>query len=186
MKKIQPSSGYFLFADPKLVDSHFSKSIVFLMQHNAEGSLGFIINKKLDVMVNDLIQTPLQLDFEVFYGGPVANDTLYFVHNLGTQVPDTTIIRESIGWGGDFNYISKLIEEDKIDESNLKFFIGYAGWDANQLETEINEKSWVLSNDEIYKVFNTAEVEEFWLEKMNSLGDKFSLWANFPQNPSLN
>ncbi len=186
MKPIQIKSGALLYADPLLHDAYFGRAVILLTSHDSQGSVGLIVNKKLEVTLNDLLPEPISVDFEVYYGGPVSNDSLYFVHTIGNHVPDAAPIGKKIFWGGDFSFIAGLIENRQIDSSQIKFFVGYSGWGSGQLEEELRSKSWVLGNETPKFVFNDDACQEAWKEKMNKMGNKYSVWANFPQNPSMN
>ena len=186
MKLPNIKPGSLLYADPLLHDAYFGRSVILLTNHDEKGSVGLIVNKKLDVSLNDILPEPLAVDFEVYYGGPVSNDTLYFVHALGNQVPESVPVGKKIFWGGDFSFIAGLIENHQIDSSQIKFFVGYSGWVEGQLEEELKSKSWVLGNEAPKFVFNYEACDEAWKAKMNKMGNKYSVWANFPQNPSMN
>jgi putative transcriptional regulator len=64
-------SGQLLVAEPFMLDPYFRRAVILLCEHHDEGSVGFILNKKTDMKVNDLINTFPTFDAEVFYGGPV-------------------------------------------------------------------------------------------------------------------
>lgn len=186
MNRIPIRPGTLLYADPMLHDAYFGRSVILLMSHDDQGTVGLILNKKLEVSLNDILPEPLGLDFDVYYGGPVSNDTLYFIHSLGPDIPDSVKIGKSTYWGGDFSLISEMIENQQVDSSQLKFFVGYSGWGVGQLEEELRANSWVVGNETIGFAFNEEECNEAWKAKMNRMGNKYSVWANFPQNPSMN
>ncbi len=186
MKSPEVKSGALLYADPMLHDSYFGRSVILLTSHDDQGSVGFIVNKKLEVTLNDILPEPLAQDFEVYYGGPVSNDTLYFVHSIGNQVPDSVPVGKKIFWGGDFSFVADLIQNNEIDPSQVKFFVGYSGWGSGQLDQELRSNSWLVGNEPPKFVFNDDACKEAWKLKMNKMGSKYSVWANFPQNPSMN
>ena len=88
-------------------------------------------------------------------------------------------------WAKIFKNID-LINEDKIFKDDIRFFLGYSGWDAKQLEKELHANSWVLSEN----VYKTAIIQKsdkaFWKKKMLELGDNYSIWSNAPEDPSFN
>ncbi len=186
LKPSKIQSGSLLYADPLLHDAYFGRSVILLTSHDDQGSVGFIVNKKLEVSLNDILPEPLAVDFEVYYGGPVSNDTLYFVHSIGNHVPDSVPVGKKIFWGGDFSFVAGLIENHQVDASQVKFFVGYSGWGEGQLEEEIHTKSWILAQDSPKFIFNDHDCQDAWKSKMNKMGSKYSVWANFPQNPSMN
>ena len=186
MKQPNVKPGSLLYADPLLHDAFFGRAVILVTSHAEDGTVGFIVNKKLEVTLNDILPEPMAVDFEVFYGGPVGNDTLYFVHSVGNQIPDSVPIGKKIFWGGDFSVVAGLIESNQINANEVKFFVGYSGWGEGQLEEELRTKSWVLGNESPKFVFDDEACHEAWKTKMNKMGNKYSVWANFPQNPSMN
>ena len=88
--------------------------------------------------------------------------------------------------GGDFNALSLALEKGTITSDSLRFFIGYTGWSENQLQTEINEKTWVvLEKPSNLNVFHTED-ESLWKELIQTKGPKYKLMSEFPVNPSDN
>ena len=94
-------------------------------------------------------------------------------------------VSNEIYWGKDFDKLISLIRKKKIDVGNIKFFMGYSGWEHKQLENEITENSWLVQNnfslDDIFKCG-----KYFWKKILLNLGDKYKLWANSPENPNYN
>ena len=137
-----PERGKILISEPFLPDTFFNRSIVYLTDHSPEGSVGFILNKKLDVKVCDAIAGFETWKDTLNMGGPVAPDTLHYLHTLGDLIPKSVHIEKNIFWGGDIETIKTLIAFNKLKESQIRFFLGYSGWSAGQLEKELKENSW--------------------------------------------
>ena len=136
--------GQLLIAEPSIIgDLSFNRSVILLADHNAEGSVGFILNKPLDYSVNDLVPE-VDATFTIYNGGPVEQDNLYFIHNIPELIPNSVEISNGIFWGGDFEKTRDLINNGSINKDNIRFFLGYTGWDANQLESEMNANSWIV------------------------------------------
>ena len=89
-------------------------------------------------------------------------------------------------WGGDFELTKDLINKGLVKKKNIRFFLGYTGWDSEQLETEMLSNSWILTRN-IYenKILGKASVH-FWKEKIIELGGEYLIWSNAPENPILN
>lgn len=186
MIKVKPKKGHLLIAEPSILgDSSFNRSVVLLADYNDEGSVGFILNKPLDYTLNDLIPE-IEKDFKIYNGGPVEQDNLYFIHTIPNLIPDSVEISNGIYWAGDFNTVISLIEDNKIHKDDIRFFLGYSGWDANQLDIELKSNSWVLAENIYKKEVIQKSDEAFWKKKMLELGDDYSIWSNAPQNPSYN
>ncbi|MEX0273847.1 MAG: YqgE/AlgH family protein [Flavobacteriaceae bacterium] len=181
-----PKKGKLLIAEPSLTgDVSFNRSVVLLVEHNDEGSVGFILNKPLEFSVTDFvpeIQTPIQ----VFNGGPVEQNNLYFIHKVPHLINDSLEISKGIFWGGDFDKTVALINQKIITENDIRFFLGYSGWASEQLDSELSSKSWVLVQNEYEKgIFDQSPVN-FWKNKMVELGGDYLLWSNAPEDPNLN
>ncbi|MCL4153824.1 UNVERIFIED_CONTAM: hypothetical protein GTU68_050649, partial [Idotea baltica] len=84
-------------------DPYFHRGVVLLCEHHAEGSLGFIINKPLEMSLNELVEDFPEIESPVYYGGPVGNDTLHYIHNVGELLPDSVEVAPGVYWGGDFH-----------------------------------------------------------------------------------
>jgi putative transcriptional regulator len=178
--------GKILIAEPSIIgDISFNRSIILLADHNNEGSIGFILNKPLDYCLGDLIPE-IESNLPIYNGGPVQQDNLYFIHKVAELIPESIEISEGLFWSGNFEQVSKLVAEEKINENDIRFFLGYSGWEANQLSSELKGNTWILSENthrnNIIKVVDTA----FWKNKMLALGGEYSIWSNAPEHPSHN
>jgi putative transcriptional regulator len=178
--------GLLLIAEPTIIgDLSFNRSVILLADHTNDGSVGFILNKPLDYTINELIPDITAL-FEVYNGGPVEQDNLYFIHNIPNLIPDSIEISNGIYWGGDFELTKNLINEGKIKKGNIRFFLGYSGWSANQLESELQSNSWILTKNTNENDILEKSSVLFWKEKILELGGEYIIWSNAPENPTLN
>ncbi len=186
MITLKPEKGSLLIAEPSIIgDMSFNRSVVLLADHTDEGSIGFILNKPLEYKLNDLVPE-MTSDIKVYNGGPVEQDNLYFIHKIPELIPESIEISLGIFWGGDFAKVVELMAEDKIDEKDIRFFLGYSGWDKNQLESELTSNSWVVLENVYKDEIIEKCCETFWKEKMLELGGNYSIWSNAPENPSYN
>jgi len=182
-QKIQ--KGNLLIAEPSiLTDSSFNRSIIILTEHNEEGTVGFVLNKPSKFILKDLIYD-IDCDFRVYTGGPVENDKLYFIHTIPHIIPESIEVSKGIYWGGNYEAVKSYIEKGLIDKNEIRFFLGYSGWTNEQLEEEIKEKSWALTTNTYKNVFSIHDAEG-WKEKLLEMGGNYKLWANSPEDPSLN
>jgi putative transcriptional regulator len=182
----QPKKGQLLIAEPSILgDVSFNRSVILLADYNDEGSIGFILNKPLDFQLKDLLPD-IQGDFRVYNGGPVEQDNLYFIHVIPDLIPNSVEISNGIYWAGDFNTVTELINAKKIQPNDIRFFLGYSGWESNQLRNELLSNTWVLTEN----IYKTTIIEKsnttFWKEKMVELGGEYSIWSNAPEDPSYN
>ena len=186
MVQIKPKKGKLLIAEPSLTgDVSFNRSVVLLAEHNAEGSVGFILNKPLEYQINDLVNE-IVIPFQVYNGGPVEQDNLYFIHKVPHLIDNSIEISDGIYWGGNFDTTVSLINEKIISEDDIRFFLGYSGWSSLQLDEELSSKSWIVAiNEHESQIIKKSSIA-FWKEKMIALGGDYLLWSNAPENPSLN
>ena len=167
-------AGSVLIAEPSIIgDSSFHRSVVMIANHDDEGSVGFILNKPLSYTLSDIIPSIVS-EFRIFNGGPVEQDNLYFIHNVPDLVPNSVEIVNGIYWGGDFELVTKLIEENVINEDNVKFFLGYSGWGKEQLSDELYTNSWAVSEASIKGIISVPSLD-LWKNQMMALGGELSL-----------
>ena len=182
----EPKKGKLLIAEPALTgDVSFNRSVVLLAEHNDEGAVGFILNKPLDYDISDLV-SEIKVPLKVFNGGPVEQDNLYFIHKVPHLIEDSIEISDGIYWGGDFEKIVELVNDNTITEKDIRFFLGYSGWASLQLDQELTSKSWVVVQNEYQSDIIQKSSSAFWKEKMVELGGEYLIWSNSPENPILN
>jgi len=166
-------------------DPYFSRSVILLCEHNEEGSLGFILNKYIDMDLTDVMDDVPEISNRVSIGGPVENNQLYFLHTLGDLLPGSTEISEGLYIGGDFEILKSMLATQSIDESQVRFFVGYSGWGEGQLIEEMKEESWYVSDINDLPLMDTL-LDDLWSLAFKKMGGSFSVLANFPSDPSLN
>ncbi len=181
-----PKANNILISAPFLKDPNFERSVIYLSEHSESGSMGFILNHPFGVKLNTVIPDLYSCEMEVFYGGPVAIDTLHFLHNCFDRLKSGEKIGEGIYWGGDFDTLKLLLNNNLIQEHEIKFFLGYAGWSENQLQTEIEDNTWIVS-DKVYKDWIYSKNPEYlWRDMLIELGPKYAHVGQFPKDPNLN
>ncbi len=186
MKKLQPTKGKLLISDSSiLLDTVFSRAVLLLAEHNAKGSVGFILNKPLDLSLQDILPEA-RTNFRIYDGGPVETDNLYFIHTIPSLIPNSIEIKDSIFWGGDYEVLFELLKQNKVSQKEIRFFLGYSGWDENQLQEEINAKSWTCIENQFENHLLEKTPSKLWRELMIELGDEFIIWANAPEDPVMN
>ncbi len=182
---IAPKTGRILIAEPFLSGEYFNRSVVFLVTYNEKGAVGFILNKKVDFPIQDVFPDFPDFDSEVYLGGPVATDSIYFLHKLGDKLPGSIHVLDDLYWGGDFEILKRDVRLGKINPAEIRFFLGYSGWDAGQLESELKEDSWLVTDVAQEAVMRDLS-ESSWVDFVKKAGSRYSVWENFPENPSLN
>ncbi|WP_289830151.1 YqgE/AlgH family protein [Parabacteroides goldsteinii] len=182
-----PAQGSILISEPFLQDAYFQRSVVLLVEHNTQGSMGFVLNKKTDLIVNpffpELEEYP---EIPIYLGGPVSANRLFFIHSLGDLiVPDSVKIKDRLYFDGDFEALKRYMQNGHSIEGKVKFFLGYSGWTEGQLGNEINKNSWVVSHAAKENVL-LADGESFWKNSLEQLGSNYEAWTKYPKDPYLN
>ena len=92
---------------------------------------------------------------------------------------------KNLYWGGDFETIKKLINQGKIGQHEIRFFLGYAGWSPKQLDNELSVNAWVIAELDAETIMRSSNLS-MWQDTLHRLGNKYRTWVNFPENPGLN
>jgi putative transcriptional regulator len=167
------------------MDNYFKRSIVLITEHNAEGTVGFVLNKPINMKVNEIMAEFPPINSVVSLGGPVQTNTLHYLHTLGDIIPGSVKVMDNVYWGGEYEVIKRLLESGSLTNENIRFFLGYSGWQANQLEDELNDNAWVVADIGSTEIM-TPMSKYFWNKTLHRLGKKFQMWSNFPENPQMN
>ncbi|WCC42921.1 YqgE/AlgH family protein [Tenacibaculum finnmarkense] len=185
MVALKPKKGRLLIAEPTILnDSSFKRTIILLTEHTSKSSVGFILNRPLQHTLNDLVPE-IDCDFRVYQGDPVEQDNLYFIHQVPQLIPNSIEVANGIYWGGNFENLKELLVENKLKPTDIRFFLGYSGWETNQLIDELNIDSWFISEND-YKNILTTNNESFWKNKLLQKGGKYKIWANAPSDIQMN
>lgn len=185
MSLVKLNKGNLLIAEPSLLhDNSFNKSLILLTEYNKNNSIGFILNKPLKYLIKDIIPD-IDCSFTVYQGGPVEQNNLYFIHKIPELLPNSIQIKDKLHWGGDFEALKKLLIEDKIKETQIRFFLGYSGWGSSQLDEELENKSWFVSENNFENIF-TEDNNSLWRNKLIEKGGEYVIWANAPNDINLN
>lgn len=148
------SPGTILTSSPSLDDPNFQQSIIFITEYNEKGAMGFVVNKIFERALNELVEFSSSPAFPLYDGGPVDQEHLYFIHRRNDLIPGGTFIIDNVYLGGDFKKAIEHINNATLSSSHVKICIGYCGWDANELEAEIAEGSWIVTDASSEIVFS--------------------------------
>ncbi len=182
----KPKSGTILISEPFIEDKYFTRSVIFLCDHGDEGSFGFVLNNYIETSLQEMIADFPDIDVRVSLGGPVDSSNLFFIHTLPDLIPNSQEIAEGMYIGGNFADVVSLLKKQPKEITNFRFFVGYSGWDANQLEAELKEKSWIVLPKVANKHILDSHNDDLWKDLMDRLGGKFKVMSTFPKNPSHN
>ena len=150
MPLLQP--GILLKATEALDDTFFAGAIILITEYNADGATGFIINKPFDRNLNELVEFRHSPPFPLHDGGPVDREHLFFIHRRPELIDGGKPVTGGWHSGGDFKKAITGINNKSITEQDTRIFIGYCGWDAGELEAEVEEGSWIFIQDAAFKV----------------------------------
>lgn len=176
--------GKILISPPLISDDFFHNSVVFLTEYTPDGVVGFIVNKPVELSINDLIEGFPEFEAQLYYGGPVASDNLYFIHRVPDKIDGSIHIVDDLYWGGDFDQVTNLISNGELKSEEIRFFLGYSGWDVNQLDSEIDSKSWIV--DKLENSLFEWDIVKLWKHCLSQKDQKYKIWANAPKDIRLN
>ena len=182
--ELNVQKGNLLISQPLTEDDFFHNSVIFLTQHSNDSVVGFIINKPIDIKINDLIEDFPNIEVKVYFGGPVATDNLYFIHRAPHKIDGSIHIVSDMYWGGNFGQVKKLINDEILSIDDIRFFLGYSGWNAGQLKHELKNQSWII--DELEESLFDCDVLKLWEDRLCVKENKYKLWVNAPKDISLN
>ena len=173
-------ANHFLVAMPGMKDPYFQRSVIYVCEHNEEGAMGIMINTPINVTVANMLEQvqekiPLSaqmshsksLDEPVLNGGPVSEDRGFIIHNPKDDYQSSLKMSERLFVTTSKDILSVLGTEDQPD--NYIVALGYSGWDAGQLESELADNSWLTIEADPNVIFDTP-IEERWSCAVESLG----------------
>jgi putative transcriptional regulator len=186
--KFKPEQGKLLLSEPFSQDPNFKRTVVLLASYSEEGSVGFVLNRPMELRLEQILDDFEASKLPIWDGGPVQRDSLFYIHTLGDVIPDSIRITDDLYWNGNFETVKALIKANKLAENEIRLFIGYSGWSAQQLENEIQNNSWLVAPATVEVVMNAGKDtdEKFWKEIVKGMGKDYSILANFPENPLWN
>ncbi len=167
-------TGHLLIAMPALMDPNFSRTVTYICEHSAQGTLGLVINRPLDI---DLGTVFTQLNLEnsdeemahqpVLHGGPVHMERGFIIHESEEPWENSTTINDSIQVTTSQDILIAMSTGQGPKKATV--VLGYAGWGAGQLEQEISANSWLNAPANRQIIFDTP-FEERWKESAHLLG----------------
>jgi putative transcriptional regulator len=186
-------TGRLLVATPALGDRNFDRTVVLLLDHDADGALGVVINRPTRVAVGEILPPWSTYTSEpgvVFQGGPVSADSALGLARLAHLAGVGNRDDEPLGFRRLYNGIG-LIDLDAPPEvvvgemSSLRIFAGYAGWASAQLEAEISEGAWYVVEAEPADPFSFRP-DQLWRNVLRRQGGDLALVATYPEDPTMN
>lgn len=177
--KIDNLKNHFLIATPALKDAPFKHSVIFICEHNDEGAMGIVINKPVELTIEEMLaqielkpnesMSEFKLDRPVLVGGPVMPDRGFILHNSTGKYDNTLKVNPNISLTTSKDILETL--GTSAQPQNFLVALGFSSWTTGQLENEIKENSWLIScaNEEI--IFHTP-IPMRWTKSLELLGIK--------------
>ena len=178
------NGGTLLISEPFLKDPYFQRTVILICESDESGSFGFVVNKIFRDRKNKEFSINGSEKIQAYYGGPVAPETLHFIHSRPDLIENGVQITDEIFWSGNYDKAMFAIENKLIKPTEIKFFIGYSGWEAGQLQEEYAEKTWITHKATPDLVFH-SNPSGIWKMSMEQLGGDYKMMSNFPVDPSL-
>ncbi len=183
VQKIEP--GLFILAQPFMHDAYFNRSVIYLCETGQGGSIGFVVNRPMKVKIHELVDDFPPFEGDMYFGGPVGNDTLHFLHTMGDLIEGSNEVSEGIFWGGDFEKVKFLISSNLLQPHNIHFIVGYSGWTSGQLEAEMHRGSWIQVGARQEHIFE-KDPYRLWQTLMEEKGENYSIISQMPDSAVLN
>lgn len=182
--------GCLLVSEPFLREDYFNHAVILLADYNRhEGAMGVVLNNRLEGHhLQGLISgIKTKKPIEVFCGGPVNSDRLFFIHTLPEIFPDGQEISPGLFIGGDFDSVVDYINSGYPLDETIRFFVGYSGWSPAQLEAECVRNVWAVTpNFMTPSETLTGAEDSYWHKVVRRMGPPYSNWLLHPKNPSFN
>lgn len=183
---IQINTGKLLVSEPFMLDPNFKRSVILICDHDKEdGTIGFVLNKPVKMNITEILSSFPDFEAEVHFGGPVQTDTIHYIHRLGDLLSKSIKVMDGVWFGGDYEELKELVSLQLIEPKDIRFFVGYTGWSAGQLRSEILTKSWFLADGDINFVFNEKYVKNLWTEVLQYEGGTKSVIGQMPKKITL-
>lgn len=167
-------TNHFLIAMPALEDPNFFHTVTYICEHNAEGALGLVINRPLDIRLEEVFNhmnlrdaSPNARQMPVHLGGPVQQDRGFVLHEPLGEWEATLKVTDRIGITSSVDILAAIAREAGPEHSLIA--LGYAGWGAGQLEQEMLDNAWLSGPADPQILFNTPS-EQRWMAAAASLG----------------
>jgi putative transcriptional regulator len=175
--------GQLLISSGGLFDPNFRHTVVLVGEHNADGALGIILNRALDVTVEEAVPplSPLIPGGEMlFEGGPVQQASPVLLAEFATPDLADILVFESIGF-----LVGDVPSDVRDDITRARVFAGYSGWAPGQLEAEMDADAWLTEPALPDDVF-TTEPDLLWSRVLRRKGPEFSRLSKMPYDPTMN
>ena len=177
--------GKILISSPSLLtDMIFYKSIILIVDQTDEGITGFILNRPSDLFMIKEVESSEKIKIDLYYGGPVSSEHFYLLRSekIYTEIIN---IYDNLFWGNNLDFLINKVEQGVIKMDDFILFQGYSGWGLQQLDDEIANDSWIITDKKVEEIFSYKE-KNSWNNLIKQFGHKYKLWSNSPDDITLN
>lgn len=179
--KMKIKTGICLIAKPFWDDNTYKRSVIFIVEHSEEGSVGIILNKESNLDVHTALPE-INVKMPLFYGGNFNKNLIVPIYTK--YIHDAVDIGGGFYLGGDYDELQLQIKNKKLNPRHLRFCAGSVQWDAGQLEEEVKDGKWWVTKITANEYFG-INTESLWSNKLISEGHIYGIMNDFP-DPSLN
>jgi len=177
--------GKILISSPSLLtDMIFYKSIILIVDQTDEGITGFILNRPSDLFMIKEVESSEKIKIDLYYGGPVSSEHFYLLRSKKNYT-EIINIYDNLFWGNNLDFLINQVEKGIIKMDDFILFQGYSGWDLGQLDDEIANDSWIITEKKVEEIFSYIE-KNSWNNIIKQFGHKYKLWSNSPDDITLN
>ncbi|MGH0028534.1 MAG: YqgE/AlgH family protein [Myxococcota bacterium] len=165
-----------LVAMPQLLDPNFKRAVVLLVHHDADGTLGVVVNRTTDLPAPELcesieLQWPGDPQANVDWGGPVQPETGWLLFDsvlAGDETSDEEVrdVVHGVSFSGSLDLLRRMLT---APPERLRVMLGYAGWGPGQLESELAEGAWLVAPADPTVIFD-VDPDAMWTHVVRSLG----------------
>ncbi len=184
----KPAAGSLLIAEPFLREEYFNHGVISLIEYErGKSAMGLVLNKPTGYTLGEAIEgIDDEVDIPIHCGGPMSTDRLFYLHTLGHVFDGVKEISPGLYLGGDFDQVKSYVNMGLDTDGKIRFFVGYSGWDAMQLEDEIDKYVWAVAPPPIPDALFGNDGDKMWHEAVRKLGARYRNWLYHPANPHLN
>jgi len=179
-----PAPGLFLVSSRNLTDPHFSRTVIYLVAHSDDGSLGLVVNRPSHIRLADAVS---DVEHEagdahaIYYGGPVKYSMLTMLMRSEQENSLVQLVADDVYFSHDRRVLDRLLAERKPADA-LRFYMGHAGWVPGQLQQEIERGNWYVVDADPATIFSTRP-ESLWTRLIEKL-DPGGLYVELEGVPS--
>ncbi|MEI8162380.1 MAG: YqgE/AlgH family protein [Betaproteobacteria bacterium] len=156
-------ANHFLIAMPAMADPNFSRTLTYICEHNADGAIGIIVNRPIDMKLAglfDRVSIPLEDDqagarlsgLPVYFGGPVQTDRGFVLHRPAGQWQSSLNVSDRIALTSSRDILLSMSSTG--EPSEVLVSLGYAGWTAGQIEWELSQNAWLTVEADVGIIFD--------------------------------